>query len=310
MKYIIFTSSWDEKIGGVVCLHKLCDTINRLGGQAFLYPTFDIVEFDRFSFFRSLRRVFKNYFRSKKTLSVNSKFITPSFYGDVADLRGGDWVVVYPEVIYGNPLGAKNVVRWLLHNPGFHTGKIGYSAGDVFFRFNSAIKDFSFYGAVLPGIDLKVIHYPTDLYNMKNIESCREGTAYCLRKGRDKKITHDLADSILIDNKPHAEVASIFKAAEIFYSYDTYTAYSLFAVMCGCKSVVIPDAGVPIESWYPDSSDRLGIAYGIDEIAAAAETADEAIKRVYVEIEESDNNVKKFISFCEAHFLCDEIKTC
>jgi hypothetical protein len=36
---------------------------------------------------------------------------------------------------------------------------------------------------------------------------------------------------------------------ETFISYDTYTAYSLFAVLCECESVVIPDEGVSEEAY-------------------------------------------------------------
>lgn len=303
MRYIIFSGSWNEKIGGIVCLHKLCDSINRLGGNAALCPEFDLVFFDRNKFFWSIRKVLKSYLRSKKKISLNPEFITPLFYGDVASLKDADdFVVIYPEITYGNPLRAKNVVRWLLHNPGFHSGRIGYASGDVFFKFNSAIKDFEFYGSVTPGLDLKVIHYPVDVYNMKDVSQSRSGSAYCIRKGRGKEIVHDMSDSILIDNMSHAEVSSVFKSVNTFYSYDVYTAYSLFAIMCGCRSVVIPDAGVSIENWYPNPLDRLGITYGIDG-ACAAQTEGDAIKRVNSELEASDDNVRKFMSYCEHHFL-------
>ena len=138
---------------------------------------------------------------------------------------------------------------------------------------------------------------------MEAVSQERRGTAYCMRKGRNKKIVHDTSDSVLIDDKSHFEVASIFKSVHTFYSYDTYTAYSLFAVMCGCRSVVIPDEGVSIESWYPNPSDRLGIAYGLDSLESASESAASAIARVNEEIQSSDHNVKKFMEFCEVKFL-------
>jgi hypothetical protein len=34
----------------------------------------------------------------------------------------------FKEQVFGNPLNAKNIVRWMLHTPGFHTGKKYYGS--------------------------------------------------------------------------------------------------------------------------------------------------------------------------------------
>ena len=172
-------------------------------------------------------------------------------------------------------------------------------------KFNSAILDFNFPGSKTSEKELKVIHYPLEYYNLSGASNTRKGTAYCLRKGRGKEIQHDLADSILIDDMSHAEVAAIFKRVKTFISYDTYTAYSFFAVLCGCDSVVIPDGGVTKEQWYPNVKDRHGLSYGFDEIDEAKKTAPLVKEYVIREEHKSVDNVKSFLLESDAFFTKD-----
>jgi hypothetical protein len=122
------------------------------------------------------------------------------------------------------------------------------------------------------------VQYPLDLYNLDGAlpDAERLGTAYCLRKGAHKPITHDLTNSVCIDQLPHEEVARIFKRVTHFYCYDTLTAYYHLAAACGCKVVIIPDEGVAKENWLTPKA-RAGIAYGIDEIDAISIAPAEAL---------------------------------
>src|SRR5690606_7573161 len=131
--------------------------------------------------------------------------------------------------------------------------------------------------------NLKVIHYPLEHYHTTNVSGTRRGTAVCIRKGKGKTFQHDERDAIVIDGKSHEEVAQILNKVSVFVSYDTYTAYSLFAVLCGCDSVVIPDPGVDEASWYPNPTDRDGIAYGFENIEAARASAPRVLPRILAE---------------------------
>ena len=216
-------------------------------------------------------------------LRTNPAFNTPtlSLASAQALANQDDTIVIYAEIMAGNPLGAKHVVRWLLHDPGFHSGHIYYEHGELYFRFNGAVKPFTFPGSTTSEQFLEVVHYPLDLYNLTGAlpESKRQGTAYCLRKGAHKPIVHDLTHSICIDKLPHEEVAQIFKRVTNFYCYDTLTAYYHLAAICGCKVVLIPDEGVAKEQWLTPPA-RLGIAYGIDEMNSIVGAPEDALQHL------------------------------
>ena len=86
------------------------------------------------------------------------------------------------------------------------------------------------------------------------------------------------------------------KRVERFISYDTYTAYSRFASLCGCDSIVIPDEGVTLDQWYANPQDRYGVSYGFDGIEEARATRSKMRERILAQEEKSLNTVRVFIS--------------
>jgi hypothetical protein len=302
-KILIFSPSYNEKVGGSIVLHKLCSILNELGHEAYLFPAFETFTINKNNFFKNSLRLFKNVLiRTYRGYKTNPTFDTPLFKEKLKGIDWNDWVVVYPEVVFGNPLNAKNVVRWLLHQPGFHSGNVFYGNNELYFKFNSAIDNFVFQQSVLSDSNLKVIHYPLEHYNNDDTASKRSGTAYCLRKGKNKPLVHHSDESILIDQMSHAEVAKVFKKVKTFISYDTLTAYSLFAVLCGCESIVIPDKGVAIDEWYPNIEDRNGIAYGFEDLERANKTKHLVRAYVATEQEKSVHNVKVAIEIINNFF--------
>jgi len=238
-------------------------------------------------------------------IQTNPQFNTPTLTIDFAKeiANNNDYIVVYPEVVSGNPLNAKNVVRWFLHDPGFHTNLVKYGSGELYFRFGSVTNLFDPpEGSKVSDSNLTVLHFPLELYNSEGWSENRSGSAYCIRKGKGKPIVHDLSESILIDDLPHEEVAKIFKKVKQFISYDTKTAYSYFAAICGCESIVIPDNGISEEAWIPDVNSRVGLAYGFENIEKARTTAH--LTETFLKSEENSSNgrVKCFIDEVKLFF--------
>ena len=296
------TGSYNENCGGSVVLHKLCDQINRLGREAYLIPNVNNYELEPGNFVKSFLNVVRRLKRML-TFKVNPEFQTPVLYSPSIIENWGDWIVIYPEVIFGNPLFGKNIVRWFLHHPGHLTSVISYGQNELYFRFHSGIRHYESSLSRLSESELRIIHYPLELYNDPGFSWERVGTAYCIRKGKGKAIVHDLSDSILIDGKSHKEIAEIFKRVKRFISYDVYTTYSIFAVLCGCESVVIPDEGVSVDEWLPNSMDRHGLAYGFENLEKARSTKKLLIERIEREQDRNLINVSNFIEESDNYFV-------
>jgi hypothetical protein len=301
-KFLIFATSYDETNGGAIVLHKLCSILNELGYESYLHPYYETYEINKKNCIKYINKSIKSFlFPWRKKYKINPAFNTPVLKKTITSLSE-EWVAIYPEIVFGNPLGAKNVVRWLLHQPGFHSGGIFYGKAELYFKFNSAINDFSFPGSTTSTQHLKVIHYPLEHYNSNSSHATRDGIAYSLRKTKNKPLQHDIENSVLIDGKTHKEISEIFKSVKIFISYDPYTAYSIFAVLCGCDSIVIPDEGVDENEWYPDASDRYGISYGFSKLDESRKTAHFVKDHVIEEEKKSIKNVQSCVAEIETFF--------
>jgi hypothetical protein len=289
------TEPYDPNNGGSIVLHKLCDELNKLGYRAKLVPAYNNFLFNKNDVVAPVLRFINERIRRAKFFRVNKELVTPvARFSELSKIEH-EGVVIYPETILGNPLNARNVVRWFLHHPGFHNKKILYGVDELYFKYHSGINVPQSLKLSTSDLELRIVHYPLDLYNSVGVSEVRTGSAYMVRKGVGKKIEHDLTNSILIDGKSHREIAAIFKKVSVFYSYDPYTAYSTFAPLCGCDSVVIPDAGVSIDDWLPDAEHRAGIAYGVEALNSARMERAKLIERVNTELHNNSLVVREFV---------------
>lgn len=278
-KFLIYTYPYTRRHGGIISQYKLCHLINQLGGNAFLHPVnVELAEVNALNIAEAVQfaqnQVFDYANFSVEQFLGDSNFNTPVTHIFNDKEYGDDWIIVYPEITFGNPLRAKNVVRWLLHNPGFHNGRINYGTNELHIRFADLFDEFHHPGCKLSDNFLMIMDYDFDMFNLEGAAEDRSGTAYFVRYRWEKPIQHNLEDSVLIDsNTDQAEIARIFKRVKTFYSYDLLTAYSHLAVLCGCDSVVIPDPGISEIEWTPDENHRLGVAYGLENLEKARGTA-------------------------------------
>ena len=295
MNFIIYAYRYNDDSGGTVVLHKLCHLLNVMGYEAKLWPNYKPAKGSRFYF----SKIFK-YFRKSlhRKFAINPSWNTPlAKDSDIIDTS----IIVYPEIVDGNPLNAKNIVRWLLHKPGFHTkSRVNYTKNELVFFYLKSYIDTSL--QVDLDNELYIPNNREDTYYQINFGP-RIGSCYILRKGKDRNIVHDISNSVLIDGKSHEEIAKIFNEVEYCISYDTYTMYSVYAAMCGCKSVVIPEERVSKNEWHPDETQCYGIAYGFEDVAKAEETKKYLFARFTTEQAQTTQQVHQFVLKCKDNFI-------
>lgn len=95
--YCIWAPNYTERSAGIWALHALCHSLNLAGYPAYLLPT----------------------------PTANPQWNTPLLTQELVDryvALGVDPIVVYPEIVHGNPANASTVVRYVLNRPGHLTG--------------------------------------------------------------------------------------------------------------------------------------------------------------------------------------------
>lgn len=205
-----------------------------------------------------------------------------------------DSVVIYPEIIEGNPLGQARVIRWALNKPGVINRYFSCSPSDIFYFYSA-----SFYIPELKQFFSNILNLTVfkDQYRQSNFGS-RSGTCYMIRKGKVPSQPVHLPGDTCVDGWSDAQLVDAFNKFERFISYDPYTMYSAYASICGCDSVVVPVAGVSVHQWYQSDHQRHGLAYGFSEIEAARRTRPFLLERMAAVREDNLASVSNFLVDC------------
>jgi hypothetical protein len=295
-KIIIYTPSFDINTGGIIALHRLCHLLREDGVEAFLWPDTKPYFYNN-NFFRTCYRFIRYFYHniSGRGFRTYSQFETP--IAKHSDLIGS--IVVYSEGVRGNPLLASNVVRWFLHKPGFHTGEVEYGSGELYFYFNKSFNDPKINDNL--GNRLRVVLLLDDIYKQTNFGK-RAGECYIIRKGKVRSDIPDLTNKIIIDHLSHEEIANVFNTVECCISYDSHTMYSRYAVMCGCKSIVVPENDASKDVWRPNEELRYGISYGFDDLKYAEDTKKLLFNELVNQREDEKKSVQEFIKISKQFF--------
>ncbi|MCA9749973.1 MAG: hypothetical protein KC414_12765 [Romboutsia sp.] len=161
--FIVVASSFNENSGGTIALHKLCDLLNKNGNKAYLWPLNKALLTWRYPI-KSLIEIIKYFYRLLKYPNYYKYKTFSSFNTPIAKKRHlKNAIVVYPEIISGNPLFSKKVVRWFLNKPGVLSGEINYGKNELYFYYQEAFNDQN----INKNLDnrLQVSHIRDDIYN-------------------------------------------------------------------------------------------------------------------------------------------------
>ncbi len=295
-QFIIYAPRYDNESGGAIVLHKLCDTLNKQGYPSGLWPfgkPLPSLRMPLASMPSAIAYLGSRIYRAR--YRTNQSYVTP--IATASDIENS--VVVYPEIVHGNPLRAKRYVRWFLHKPGFHEGSFKYNDDDLCFSYQDAFNSIAKH--IIYGGTLNISEAFLDIYKLKNA-GVRTKTCHMIRKGVARPDLPDLRREWVVDDYTHRELSDIFNECKICYFYDLYTAYATYAAVCGCVPVIVPITGLTKEKWVPESNQRFGLAYGIEDIPHAIATRGLMLDNLNAIDQRNNDSVKRFVSVVEAHF--------
>jgi len=148
-------------------------------------------------------------------------------------LVDGD-VVIYPEIVVGNPLGAKKVVRWVLCDLGRLGGDTDFDDELVFAWDNTLMRDG--YAGIL---EVPVVE---DFF----FDDSRERVVNCYYVGKGKFRPHGVLDGCVEITSSYPEsreaLAELLQSTKVLYTFDDFSGLSTEAVECGaCVKVIKKD---------------------------------------------------------------------
>lgn len=318
--------------GGPVVLSTLCKTLRDMGYDARVYMTFDFVKYKTSCFGRlkyivlqlfflvtvylkyELIRIFPNSkFTKNKRFDILRKYFMDLDYIKIQFnpfFNRKTSIVVYPEIVYGNPLKAKNVVRWLLYYYKFAEDKQAYNETDMFISYREIFND----SDLNPTNKIVTLNYfDKKMYRQYNYGE-RNGNCYIIRKGKDRSDLPKVFDGpVYNDDMTQEDLVKMFNEYKFCYSYDTQTFYSSIASICGCISIVVIEPGKTEKDYCKEEEYHYGVAYGNtqEQIQYALETRGKLMKSLDFD-EMNKKNAQKFVYYIEQYFgelnMFDNIK--
>jgi hypothetical protein len=235
---LIYTPIFDINCGGILAMHNLAKIINNYNNPKFIAKLFII-----------------------NNIKYDNIFCTD--FANIEEIND-NYVVIYPETISGNPLNAKNVIRWILLNLGIEMPVDHYKnwgKNDLVYFWEGDKNRSNYKQLCCPWIN--------PIFKNMNLE--RNKTCYLIKKGRFNLSRKDIHphDSICIDNLSLEEIVQIFNESTYFYCYDVRSAFATFSVICGCIVILYPEDNISKEDYYKNTMYNknnkicnFGIAYG------------------------------------------------
>jgi hypothetical protein len=284
---VVYCTPFDEQSGGSIVLHYLVDRLRALKVEAYAQPTIKQYSYDLPGWIRTIKAMLNNR-RVRRSFTTHPSMDVPIAPARILKRA----VAVYPEIISGNPLGAPHVVRWLLNRKGFFLDT-EFGADEMVVFYQAA---FAQEHSGSSAIQLRLRWFRDDVYADRGL-SGRRGNCRMIRKGARMGLAEvpEGDTAILLDGKPHEEVAAVFNSTELFYSHDPRTMYLYYAALCGCVPVIVPQPGKRFEDLRPAEEERWGIAYGDDGIPWARATRDRFIERFARERAAEETLLRDFV---------------
>ncbi len=219
IKFLIVAPYFNHKSAGICVLHRLCDSLNKMGHYAAMILTGS----------------------GQYEYTNDSQFHGPNLetyqLKDVYDYETfiNDGVVIYPEVVCGNPLNAPRVVRYMLNKEGRVAGnKTLASEQDFILAFSKEFHE-------KPHATLTSIYKSPYFYDENTVPAAqRHLDLTYIGKGATYQDCFTMPNSLEINRQypvNQAELALLLKNTRYFFSWDTVSQINIDALLCGAIPV-------------------------------------------------------------------------
>lgn len=298
--------------GGSIVLHNLCKILSDMGYNACIFSPYcfrdegyikcviKTLEYNIKDFIKyTLAHLFPNRFKNNKKFETYLNYTVRGYKRKLLPFVGKNTIVVYPEVIHGNMLHAKNVVRWFLYYNPFKNDETAYDDNDMFICYRRIFNDENLNPH---GLEVCTPYFDSEFYCQTNFGE-RHGKCYIVRKGKNRPDLPKEFDGPVIDDLLEKEKVEVLNKCEYCIIYDTQSLYSSIASCCGCISVVVPEEGKTAKDYVSD--EHYGIAYGFsdEQIKYSIETRELRVKSLKTINERSRTSAEKFIEYCREYFI-------
>jgi hypothetical protein len=231
MNFIVAARVFNPKSQGCILLHKLAHTLNKIGHRATVI-FFNGHGSDTQWFFSND----KNHFCNEYSYHfINDSQIFENFKKNA--------IIIYPEIITGNPLGGKNIVRYMLNREGLIKEGV---------KINPSKKDFILTHSLNyhNNPDFHLFNYDGDSsFNSvgANVFYEREFDVTYLGKGPKYGHCFIVPGSIEITREwpsSKQELANMLRSTRYFYTWDCQTATGVDAILCGAFPIYMSYAPI------------------------------------------------------------------
>lgn len=207
--YYIYSPSYTHMSSGVRTLHLLCHALNEIGQKAYIIPDNP----------------------QSGSYCTSPALNTPLLQAQHQNYYQGEFIAVYPDIVKGNPMSAKHVVRYLLAAAGAYGGDTTFPDTDQIW-------------AALPSISGNVLRIPVSdpaiFYDSRTVPLInREGSCFYSHK-------YEMHGNELLDITNNSkrlcgslkEIADIMRRSAVCYLYEVSSIITE-AALCGCLVVLV-----------------------------------------------------------------------
>lgn len=268
--YLIVTPDYVEQSAGIRVMHKLVSLLNARGHEA--YSSAVVTGYP-----------------GERVPHSQAKF---EWLAKVS-------IVIYPDIVHGNPLNSRYVVRYALNTPGRLGGDAVYPPDVPCFAYSNL------FAPALKRCDgvVQIETIEEDIFTNHGSEA-RPLTCWYMGKAEGRVVRVDAAETgyqiTRFPRWPNSRraLADLFNKSHALYTYDGCTALMDEARLCGCPVVVMPNY-----EWTREKlGEQPGLAFNMNDLPLASNTVGKYREWRAARLPNIDAQIEKFTSFTQGYY--------